>query len=145
MRKPFVVPMMVAAVVFLANSTARADGKFSLKSIRGTYGFSASGTLRGFPAAAVGLNSFDGKGGCAISVQLNSLAVGGLIHMDTIACTYTVNADGTGVINSTFPIGMFRSDIVIINDDEVDFVLSNSIPGDVVASGVAKRQRGKVE
>jgi hypothetical protein len=92
-------------------------------------------------AAVVGLNSFDGAGGCRITARLNQ---GGVVNpLTTATCSYTVNPDGTGTIDVTFnelPVP-FRSDFVIVDQaKELLFVLSDEFSHSTVASGVAKRQ-----
>jgi hypothetical protein len=137
------------AVIALAVSltyvgTSEATGRYSRKSLKGTYGFSGSGTL-GFgtvQTAVAGLNSFDGDGRCDIKARLN--AGGAMTSLTTARCSYTVNGDGTGYLIVTFnepPFGPFRSDFVIVQGtNEVHFVLSDMFGGGTVASGVAKRQ-----
>lgn len=133
----------VIAVVAYAG-TSQAGGGFSLRSLKGTYGVSGSGTLAGgaVQAAVVGLNSFDGAGGCGISARLNA---GGTVYTLTSAeCSYRVNRDGTGSLDVTFNeppfTGPFLSDFVIVDEaNELHFVLSDP-SGGTVASGVSKRQ-----
>lgn len=143
-RKIYVAVVVLAALLACVG-TSHASGRFTLRSLRGVYGFSGSGTLFGgtVQAAVVGLNSFDGAGGCRITARLNA---GGMVTSLTSAtCSYTVNPDGTGSTTVTFnepPFGPFRSDFVIVDQaKELRFVLSDLFGGGTVASGVAKRQR----
>lgn len=69
---------------------------YSVKSIKGTFFFTASS----FPAdpslsqaAAIGVDTFDGKGG--FTATFTNMA-GGAYTQVTVPGTYTVNADGTG-------------------------------------------------
>lgn len=136
------------AVIMLAGllgsfGTSQAVERFTNRSLRGIYGFSGSGTLADGTeqAAVVGLNSFDGAGGCRITAQLNR---GGMVSPLTSAtCSYTVNPDGTGLTEVTFtelPIP-FKSHFVIVDQaKEIHFVLSDPLTQTTVASGVAKRQ-----
>jgi hypothetical protein len=142
-RKVYVTLLMLAGML-ASVSTSQAVSSFSLRSLRGTYGFSGSGTLAGgmVQAAVVGVNSFDGAGGCRITARLNA---GGMVHSLTSAtCSYTVNPNGTGTTTVTFHeppfVGPFISDFVIVDaKKELRFVLSDP-SGGTVASGVAKRQ-----
>ena len=145
-RRIYVAVIMLAGLLTSVGIT-RAVEHFSQRSLRGTYGFSGSGTLAGgtVQAAVVGLNSFDGSGGCQITARFN---VGGMVtSLTTATCSYTVNPNGTGFIRATFtqpPFGPFRSDFVLVdNKKEIDFVLSDEFGGGTVASGVAKRQSGE--
>jgi hypothetical protein len=142
-RTIYVAVIMLAGLL-ASVGTSQAIERFSLRSLRGIYGFSGSGTLSGgtVQAAVVGLNSFDGAGGCRITARLNQ---GGVVSSLTSAtCSYTVNPDGTGFTHVTFvelPVP-FTSDFVIVDQaKELHFVLSDEFSHTTVASGVAKRQR----
>jgi hypothetical protein len=142
-RKIHVAAVLLAVLLAYVGSS-HASGRFTSRSLRGVYGFSGSGTLSdgAVQAAVVGLNSFDGAGGCRITARLNQ---GGMVSQLTSAtCSYTVNPDGTGFTDVTFtelPIP-FKSDFVIVDQaKEIHFVLSDPFSETTVASGVAKRQR----
>lgn len=142
-RKIYVAAVVLAALL-ASVGPSHASGNFRLRSLRGVYGFSGSGTLFGgaVQAAIVGLNSFDGAGGCDITARLN--AGGTVFSLTTAKCTYTVNPNGTGLITATFNepgfTGPFLSDFVIVDQaKELQFVLSD-VSQTTVASGVAKRQ-----
>ena len=136
---------LVVVGVLAYAGTSQANGGFSLKSLDGTYVFSGSGTL-GFgtvQASIVGLTTFDRAGGCNTTAQLN---LGGTVTpLTTATCSYTVNADGTGTQTVTFnepPFGPFKSDLAIVNQEEIHFILSDEGTHSTVAIGIAKRQRG---
>jgi hypothetical protein len=143
MRKTYAAAAAIAAVVGYVGTT-EAAAVYSKRSLRGVYGFSGSGTLAGgtVQAAVVGLNSFDGKGGCDITARLNA---GGaeVVPLTTAECSYTVNPQGSGALTVTFnepPFGPFTSDFVFVHGaDELHFVLSNPALF-AVANGVSKRQ-----
>jgi hypothetical protein len=141
--------VMILAVVLSYVATSQATGSFTPQSItftpqsiQGTWGFSGPGTLGGQPTAAVGLQTFDGVGGCTVSIQLN---VGGTVTaLTSIQCSYTVNPDGTGSQTLTLagPIGPFTADFVIVDaKEEFHFIVSDGFGGGTVASAVAKRQQ----
>lgn len=143
-RHIFVAATMMFAV-FAYSGATRAAGGFSVKSLKGVYGFSGSGTIGTTPAAVVGLNSFDRAGGCDITAKLN---VGGSVaSLTTAACSYAVNPDGTGFLDVTFneafpglPGIEFHSDFVIVDGGkEVHAVLSDNF-GATVATSISKRQ-----
>ena len=137
--------MLMLAGVLAAVPTSQAVANYSLKSLKGSYGFSGSGTLAGgtVQVAVVGVNSFDGAGGCEITARFN--VAGAVTSLTTATCSYTVNSNGTGAITATFnepPFGgPFRSDFVIADSKkEIRFVLSDGFGGGTVANGVAHRQ-----
>lgn len=139
--------IMLAAVLVDAGS-GWATGHFTLRSVKGTYGFSGQGTLGGAPAAVVGLNSFDGAGGCEVQAKLN--LVGTILPLISSSCSYTVNPDGTGAVSMTFPgpigplslpeIPFVTSFVIADGGHELPFILSDTFGGGTVASGVATRQ-----
>lgn len=135
--------VMVIAALVAFSATSDAGEHFTLQSLRGAWGFSASGTLGGgtVQAAAVGLITFDGVGGCVDEARLN--AGGTVVALTSVTCSYTVNSDGTGTLIATFaPAGAFTTDFVLVdNAKEFHFIVSDTAqPGATVASGVAKRQ-----
>lgn len=148
-RRSYLAIMTVAALVVLSGSSeADNDERFTERSLRGSWGFSAAGFLAvtptgsNTPASAVGLLRFDGRGECTDEAKLNS--AGTVVALTSTSCTYTVNSDGTGTIQTTFaPAGAFTTDFVITEErGEFHFIVSDQVqPGTTVASGVAKRQR----
>lgn len=120
-----------------------AQGRYDLRSLRRTYGFSASGTIlppavpSPTPAVAVGLMTFDGEGNCTIADTIN---IGGTVAVrGATPGTYTVDPDGTGTITVAFPgdPGPTPLSFVIVeNAHELRFVRTDL----GVAEGVAKRQ-----
>jgi hypothetical protein len=141
-----VVASMVLTIVLTTMGTGWANNGFDDRSLRGIWGFSASGRVLGQQAAAVGLITADGQGVCTTSARLN--VNGQVATLVSSACTYEVNVDGTGQINSTFPTGpstsvSFLTDLVIIKArKEFHFIVSDdpNVAGGTVANGVAKRQ-----
>ena len=142
--RKILVTMLMLAAVLSAVVTTQAVANYSLKSLKGSYGFSGSGTLAGgtIQVAVVGVNSFDGAGGCQITARFN--VAGAVTSLTTATCSYTVNPNGTGGITATFnepPFGPFRSDFVIADSKkEIRFVLSDGFGGGTVGSGVAHKQ-----
>ncbi|MEM9442178.1 MAG: hypothetical protein AAGA73_17185 [Pseudomonadota bacterium] len=80
---------------------------FTLQSIKGSWGFSGDGILAAanpddrLPIAGIGVVTFDGEGGCEI-VGINNLN-GMALEATSEFCSYTVNPDGTGKSEATFP------------------------------------------
>jgi hypothetical protein len=142
MSKLFAVALTVVALVGGVVTNSQAES-FSDKSLRGAYGFNAHGFLAGgaVPASAMGRNVYDGHGGCESESRLN--AGGTVLALTSLSCTYTVNADGTGVQETTFSAGIFTTHFVLVDHaKEFLFIVSDTAqPGQTIASGVAKRQR----
>ena len=123
-----------------------ADQRFNNRDLRGTWGFKAHGFLlvspeSHLPASAVGLNTYDGNGGCSSKARLN--AGGTVVALTSSSCSYTVNADGTATQDTVYPGGgAFTTHIVLVDDDEAFFIVSDAAqPGTTVASGLLKRQK----
>ena len=99
------------AILFSAiigTSSVLAGSKdFNERSIEGRWGFSGDGLLAGanpedrVPIAGIGVVTFDGDGGCEITGSNN--LNGEIIPVNSEACTYTVNPDGTGLSTAIFP------------------------------------------
>ena len=137
--------VLFGAVVGLA-VPGHADQKFNNRDLRGTWGFKAHGFLfvspaSHVPASAVGLNTYDGNGGCASKANLN--AGGTVVALTSSSCSYTVNADGTGTQDTVYPGGgAFTTHFVLVDADEAFFIVSDATqPGTTVASGLLKRQK----
>ena len=142
--------VLSAAVLFGAllacAAPGHADQKFNNRDLRGTWGLKAHGFLfvsasSHLPASAVGLNSYDGNGGCTSESSLN--AGGTVAFLTSASCTYTVNSDGTATQQTVFVGGAsFTAHIVLVDADEAFFIVSDTAqPGTTVASGLLKRQK----
>ncbi len=141
MKRIFALSAIVVLMGVTRPGSAEAGG-FDNKSLKGAFGFSASGIIvapnpLAGPAVAVGIFTGDGAGGCSISDTIN-VAVLGIVARTTISCTYSVNPDGTGTITPTFgpPFGVTPSSFVIVDkENEFRFIRTTST---VRISGVAK-------
>ena len=140
------VVVMLGAVLGYAGG---AEAQFNLASLTGNYGVSGSGTLLDLPAAVVGLNSFDGTGGCTIQASLTTaLLPGAVIPLTSTQCSYTVNANGTGAISVVFaappgaagPLSFTSSFVITDSGNQLPFVLTDSFQGRTVASGISRKQ-----
>lgn len=151
-RNLFALFFLTLATIGLGSrfvAASESEGQFGLQTLRGAWGFSAFGSIGGVPAAAIGRLTFDGAGSCSNVATLNF--GGTLVPLATNltggACSYTVNADGTGRVEQTFidPAGqlaVFDVTLVIVdNRKEFRFIVDDPL-GTTVGNGVAKRQRG---
>lgn len=136
------IGLITLGLVLVSGATLFADERFTAMSLRGDYGFSGSGTTLGQPAAIAGLTRFDGRGGCVLSAVLN--AGGARTPLTSATCTYTVDANGTGLQKITFAgLGEFWSDLVIVDGNKsIHFLISDRFGGGTVASGISQRQGG---
>lgn len=133
-----------AAALVPDTADAQGQGAFNENSIRGTWGFSAQGTVLApdppgpFPAAAVGIMEFSSNGDCSITDVVNFGGAATPVRTST-ECTFTVNPDGMGTILAEFPgdPGPTPLSFVIVdNKRELQFIRTDA----GVARGVAKRQ-----
>jgi hypothetical protein len=149
--------VMASAVAMFWQPRAAADGYgadrwggdrgFSTRSIKGSFGFSTNGfgmllaptAPQPVPAATLGRIVFDGNGGCSISLWAN---IGGqTTQAQSGTCSYTVNPDGTGTNEATFPGSPIVDPIPIvfvIVDDAREIRLLNT--GSIVSTITARRQ-----
>ena len=137
--------VLFGALLALAGP-GHAEQKFNNRDLRGTWGFNAHGFLlvspsSHLPASAMGLNTYDGNGGCTSESHLN--AGGSVVALTSASCSYTVNSDGTATQQTVFVGGAsFTTHIVLVDGDEAFFIVSDAIqPGTTVASGVLKLRK----
>lgn len=144
----FITLVAIAVGAMIAPSTSDASQAFSNRSVRGTWGFSASGTIvppalpSATPAVAVGIIKFDGNGECTFTDQINigGNAIPSTGFRTSSSCDYSVSSDGTGTIGVSFPgdPGPTPLTFVIVDEGkELHFIRTDA----GVANGVAKRQR----
>jgi hypothetical protein len=119
---------------------------FSNRSIKGFWGYSTSYSallppLLPEPASgtALGRVYFDGEGGCSVRFWGN---VNGQTNTaQSSSCSYTVNADGTGSSEASFPGTPFAGPIrlvFIIVDDGRELRMMNT--ESIVSTATARRQ-----
>lgn len=149
MQRPILIGLLVIATVGVALNTAATWGpaaqgqQFDERSLRGTYGFSAAGTIlppalpQPTPAVAVGTMTFDGRGACSISDTIN---IGGTSASRTSTSgTYSVAPDGSGTMAVTFagePGPTPLAFVIVDHTKELRFIRTDL----GVAEGVATRQ-----
>lgn len=150
-----------AAACFSALAAAMAGsaqaGGFDERTIRGDWVLSVEGrttaasvfpSLTGTTLFAIATFSFDGEGGCASRDQIvldgdfipsrdgfrETAEAGG-------ACVYSVNPDGTGFFDVTFPgAPATLVTFVIVDRDRIQFIANNAGLG-IYGGGELRRQR----
>jgi hypothetical protein len=140
----------LAAILFHATGASADDeGRpFDNGSIRGSYGFSFSGSVlvpipgQSTPiqllVAAVGRFVSDGNG--SITDGSRTISINGSAVLQIFECTYQVQSDGTGTASCpVFETGTIETFSVVLNTHakELNFVATS--PGTIVV-GTAKKQ-----
>jgi len=129
------------------DDAGRRGNGFSTRSIKGYYGYNSSYSVLvatganqpvvpALPFAGMGRIFFDGQGGCTVS-SIGNLN-GQSIPATSSSCVYTVNPDGTGTSDATFPGTPIADPIPIafvITDggDELRVLLTKFIVGTFTA------------
>lgn len=93
----FAQPLAVEATTGSLDKKSKAS--FGQSSLSGSYG--TAGRANGYQSRSVGVANFDGRGGVTRTVRINANDGNGgrrLIDLSSVG-TYSVNSDGTGVIN----------------------------------------------
>jgi hypothetical protein len=136
--------LLMLLIVGGLNSIHRTQAQgteFGEESIRGQWGFSAHGTIvppaapTPVPAVAIGIMTFNRDGSCSISDTIN--INGSSASRTSFACTFTVNPDGTGSLEASFPGDPGPTPlafVIVDHKSEIRFIRTDL----GVASGVAK-------
>lgn len=145
-NRKFWLVVAVLAAMLAYGGAGQTGEQYSVRSLKGAYGFSGSGTLVvAIPdetpqdggivvsgqAATVGVTTFDGMGGCVATARLTAPALAAALSvphapfpLNATVCSYKVNSDGTGTQTLTFPIGDLNGDgKVEVLDIASDFVI----------------------
>ena len=109
----------------------------TLASLRGCYGYSYDGTVRGFGrVAAVGPINFDGTGNTSATYSVN---LGGTHFEGSFTGTYTVAEDCSGTITINLPLlGTSSTGRFVILDNGREAPFMGTDPG-IEVTGVAKK------
>ena len=145
MRKR-ITPGIVAAVfasLIISGFATRLDAqdRCTNASLKGSYAFKVDGTnvsnpyLPLGPFAAVGKNTYDGRGQMRGVITISS---NGSIIPATYTGFYTVNANCTGVKSATLSIGAVVDFFFVIDDDlrEIQMVVTQAGPPGSLADGL---------
>src|SRR5712691_1790086 len=118
-------------------TAASAQERCTNASLSGSYAFKVDGAnisapLPGGPGpfAAVGRNTYDGKGGMQGTIVISS---NGVIIPATYTGTYQVNADCTGSKSATLDVGATVDFSFVIDDDAREIRMIVSDPGFAVS------------
>jgi hypothetical protein len=111
----------------------------SNRTLRGGYGFSATGTLEGFGSVTqVGLVTFDGRGSLTL---LDTISINGVIFERSAAGEYHVEANcrGSALVHITVPASLEAHIRFVIVDEGESLHFMQSDPGTLL-SGIAQQQ-----
>lgn len=131
-----IVILICAGVTFV--TTAQAQGKCNLQTVKGSYGALFNGPIIGFGSfAAVGVVTFDGNG---VVSGTESASANGVPFSATFTGTYTLNQDCTGSITATFNPGNFEATLAMAvhENGKQAFVMQSNPPGTAL-TGIFKR------
>jgi len=146
MRKRINPGLVVAAVfagILISGFTTRVDAqdRCSNASLKGSYAFNVDGTnvsnpyLPLGPFAAVGKNTYDGRGHLRGVITVSS---NGSIIPATYTGTYTVDVNCTGIKSATLSIGAVVDFFFVVADDlrDIQMVVTKAGPSGSLADGL---------
>jgi hypothetical protein len=115
----------------------------SVATVNGAYGFFRTGITSAGPLAAVGVATFDGKGGSAArqTIRKNGITVSDLFTDPALSGPYEVDSDCAGRFLN--PDGTVFGHFVVVDGGNELFILSLSDANDVY--GVMRRIGGRQE
>jgi hypothetical protein len=111
----------------------------SVRTLRGSYGISASGTVEGFGTLVnVGVATFDGRGNLRV---VDTVSIDGMIFDRTTPGTYEVNRDctGTALLHITVPAMLEAHFKFVLVSGQATFHFLQTDPG-ALLSGVGQKQ-----
>ena len=125
-----------------APTRASAQSRCTTASLQGSYAFRVDGvnvsnaSLPMGPFAAVGRNTYDGKGRMKGQIVVSA---NGMIIPTTYTGTYTVNSDCTGAKSAALDIGLTVefSFVVHSNLRGIEMIVTQAGPADGLAGGLA--------
>ncbi|MBV9460526.1 MAG: hypothetical protein JO141_23875 [Bradyrhizobium sp.] len=127
---------------------AKADDKACTEhTLRGAFAYTSTGSavappVIAGPAAEVGRQTFDGKGGTTVTATLS--ANGNFVQFNNVIGTYTVNSDCTGTFALQLAPDFTLHVFFVIDDDGNGFQGIETEPG-LVITRIARRQFPKAE
>ncbi len=137
----------VVLVMWVCTANAKAETVCSENLLKGGFAFTATGfllapSLIAGPFAAIGAQSFDGKGNTEAT---STVSVNGAPELVTLRGLYSVNPDCTGSMTLTlFPSGVVQHFDLIVSADGTEIRGIRTDTG-VVGTGVYRKMSGANE
>lgn len=140
-RPRIVVAVFASLLISSLASPLSARERCNDASLQGAYAFNVDGTnvsnpyLPVGPFAAVGKNTYDGKGHMRGVIVVSS---NGAIIPATYTGTYAVNSNCTGVKSATLSIGAVVDFFFVIDDDlrEIQMIVTQAGPANSLTDGL---------
>jgi hypothetical protein len=134
-RRGVIVTVLATLLISSLATHASAEGRCNNASLLGSYAFQVDGTNVNGPFAAVGKNSYDGKGHLKGVIVVSS---NGAIIPTTYTGTYTLNADCTGIKSAALDIGLTVDFYFVVDSNLREIRMIVTDPGFTV-SGTARK------
>jgi hypothetical protein len=134
--KPGIIAAALASLL-ISGFTTRLDAqdRCTNASLKGSYTFQVDGTNVNGPFAAVGKNTYDGKGHLKGVIVVSS---NGAIIPAKYEGTYTLNADCTGIKSAALDFGLTVNFYFVVDSDLREIRMIVTDPGFTV-SGTARK------
>jgi hypothetical protein len=138
-RRRIVVAVVATLVISSLATQASAQAQCNNASLLGSYAFQVDGATVDGPFAAVGKNTYDGKGHLkgVIVISSNGTIIPTNIPA-TYTGTYTLNADCTGIKSATLDIGLTVNFYFVLDSNRRGIRMIVTNPGFTV-SGTARK------
>ena len=134
--KPGIVAAALGSLL-ISGFTTRLDAqdRCTNASLKGSYAFQVDGTNVNGPFAAIGKNTYDGKGHLKGVIVVSS---NGAIIPAKYEGTYTLNADCTGIKSAALDFGLTVNFYFVVDSDLREIRMIVTDPGFTV-SGTARK------
>jgi hypothetical protein len=134
-RRGIVVAVVATLLISGLATHASAEERCNNASLLGSYAFHVDGTNVNGPFAAVGKNSYDGKGHLTGVIVISS---NGAIIPTGYTGTYTLNADCTGIKSAALDIGLTVNFYFVVDSNRREIRMIVTDPGFTVSGSARK-------
>ncbi|SRR6266853_1233748 len=134
-RRGIIVAVVGTLLISSLATRASAHERCNNASLLGSYAFQVDGANVNGPFAAVGKNSYDGKGHLTGVIVISS---NGAIIPTTYTGTYTLDADCTGIKTAKLDIGLTVNFYFVVDSNLREIRMIVSDPGFTVSGSARK-------
>jgi hypothetical protein len=134
-RRRIIVAVVATLLISSLATHASAQERCSNASLLGSYAFQVDGTNINGPFAAVGKNTYDGKGHLKGVILVSS---NGAIIPANYTGTYTLNADCTGIKSAALDIGLTVDFYFVVDSNLREIRMIVTDPGFTVSGSARK-------